>query len=195
MSMHPQRNLFVEFMGNRRVFVETGTYRGDAIQLALDAGFDEIYSMDSDPRNIEHCKDRFDLFRYPDGEVGKKIQGLVAGDSAKDLRKMLHFIHEPALFWLDAHSQHLENEKQRGEPFPLLKELKQIALHAEALRDHLGENSTHVIIIDDMLHLTHPAITGWRREEIEEAVLAVDKRYKIQYFANPVKDSILVAHV
>jgi hypothetical protein len=193
--MHPQRNLFAEFRGDRNVFVETGTYRGDAIQLALDTGFTEIYSMDIDVKNIDFVKSRFDLYRDRQGKIGARIQGLVTGNSATHLRHMLRFVDEPAVFWLDAHAQHLEDEKPGPDPFPLLKELEQIKNHAHALREHRGDNQSHVIIIDDMLHLTHPAITGWRREDIEEAVLAVDERYKIQYFANPVKDSILVASI
>lgn len=193
--MNPQRNLFAEFKGYRRIFVETGSYRGDAIQLALDTGFDEIYSMDIWPGSKEFCQDRFDLHRDRMGKIGERIQGLVTANSATHLRHMLRFVNQPAVFWLDAHAQHIEGEPEMADPFPLLKELAQIAAHAREMREHIGDAAAHVIIIDDMLHLTHPAITGWRREDIEEAVLAVDERYKIQYFANPVKDSILVAYV
>lgn len=187
--MHPTRNLFAEFKCGHKIFVETGSYRGDAIQLAIDAGFEKIISIDCDPANIEFCINRFDLRNKPDDRIS-----LFVGDSVGALPGILEaMVDEPAMFWLDAHAQHLEGEEESENPYPLLEELGIIANEGQP---------GNTIIIDDMLHLTHPSITGWSRHEIKMAAqLAVrcghtyESEIKIEFFANPVKDSILVAHV
>lgn len=177
MSMHPTRNLFKEFPN--RVFIETGAYRGDGVQLAIDAGFEEIISMDAVSENIQFCHNRFGW--NPDGPIH-----IVLGDSAEKLCDWLMFYKESITFWLDAHAQYLEDEPEYDNPYPLLAELEQISRHA--IR-------THTILIDDILHLTHPDITGWSRETIEEALRLINPDYQFTYYANPVKNNILVAHI
>jgi hypothetical protein len=189
MSMHPDRNLFKEFKGNHTVFCETGSYRGSGIQLALDAGFKNIISIDIDPANIDFCMNRFDLYRgidSPDADIQ-----LFCGDSALCLGELLKDINEPCMFWLDAHAQHLEGEELGENPFPLMMELQQI-------QDRGIPGST--IIIDDILHLTHEAIVPWKRHEIQMmAMLAVQAGrnaiVQTQMFANPVKDSIMLCRL
>lgn len=195
MSMHPTRNLFKEFKTGR-IFVETGSYRGDAIQLAIDAGFEEIVSMDIDPANVEFCKSRFDL-REPQpgttsgrvslvqGAVGQSRITVLRGDSAHDLWNVLDWFSEPLMFWLDAHWQMFENTDPGELPFPLLHELAQIGRHA--IR-------THTILIDDML-IMQPAIVGYGNHDVCNALLAINPHYQLEYFANPIINNILVAHV
>lgn len=180
MSMHPGRNLFKEFRGTRKMLVETGSYRGDAIQLGLEAGFRWIRSMDIEASNIDFCKHRFDLHR--NGPLGDRIE-LLVGDSAVDLHRLIP--EQPSMFWLDAHAQYLEHEPEVENPYPLLMELAQIAA---------TQQTQHIIMIDDMLHLTHPLITGWTREGIEGNLRMINPDYKFEYFANPVRKSILVAY-
>lgn len=175
MSMHPTRNLFKEFPN--RVFVETGSYRGDSIQLAIEAGFETIVSMDIDPSNTNLCCERF---------KDKPEVSLLTGDSATKLLEAILHIDEPITFWLDAHAQYLEDEPEFPNPYPLLAELTQIQQHPV---------KTHTIIIDDILHLTHPKVTGWDMADIIDALYSINERYKIELFANPVKNNILVAHV
>lgn len=161
--------------------VESGSWRGDAIQLALDASFQQIRSMDIDPENVTFCHHRFDLYRgkYPNILVRQ-------GDSSKDFFQLFGGVQEPITFWLDAHSQLFEDEIEMGCPFPLLKELEQIAMHPI---------KTHTILIDDILVLTHPDVTGWSREIIEDAMLAINPAYKFEYVANPVKNNLLIATI
>lgn len=179
MSMHPNRNLFKEFPN--RVFVETGTYRGDGIQLALDAGFEKIVSVDIDYNNVRFCWDRFDLSHSTDKDIL-----IYNGNSGTFLSAMIEKINEPITFWLDSHWQMFDNEPKGQYPWPLLAELAQI-------RNHHVKN--HTIIIDDMLILTHPGVTGWTKDMIENHLLWINPAYKFEYFSNPVIDSILVAHV
>lgn len=186
MSMHPTRNYFKEFKGNHQVFCETGSHLGDAIWLAKDAGYHRIYSMDIDGANIAHCQERFKLLPDDKNQVVDGQIFLTCADSAVALGKMIKHINEPALFWLDAHSQLFEDEPETENPFPLLKELEQIAKHPI---------KTHTILVDDILILTHPDVTGWNRDAIENALLKINPAYKLTYLSNPVVNNILMAKI
>jgi hypothetical protein len=177
MSLPPNKNLLAEFPN--RYFVESGSYRGDAIQQALDAGFQQIRSMDIDGENVVFCHHRFDTYR------GKHPNVFVRqGDSATHFYQLFGGIQEPITFWLDAHSQLFEDEIEMGNPFPLLKELEQIAAHPIKM---------HTILIDDILVLTHPDVTGWSRQSIEQALQRINPDYQFKYVANPVKNNLLIA--
>lgn len=178
MSMHPTRNLFKEF--KNRFFVETGSWRGDGIQLALDADFEQITSIDIDPSCLEFCRSRFDLVYFPEQGIE-----LVCGDSAICLESVIQKINEPATFWLDSHWQMFEGTDPGANPFPLLKELEQIARHPI---------KTHTILIDDLL-IMQDDIVGYSRRDIQDALHRINPAYHFKYFANPVINSILVAHV
>lgn len=175
MSMNPNKNYFKEFLNP--IFIETGSYRGDGIQLAIDAGFDKIISIDIDNENSKFCASRFDL-----NNKSSPIF-LFTGDSPKVLKQVLPGIHQRCTFWLDAHSM-LEEDKP--DDFPLMEELKVIAQHPI---------KNHTILIDDFLYLSHPDVTGWSKEIIEGSIRLINPAYKIEYRSNPVKNNILIAYV
>lgn len=180
MSLPPGRNLFSEYPN--KYFVETGAWRGDGIHAALSAGFSDIRSIEIDKESIEFCNSRFNLSDL----VNSRVK-LYYGDSALILYDIIKDIEEPITFWLDAHTQLLEGEVEYPNKFPLLSELLQVGKH---------KIKTHTIIIDDILHLTHPDVTGWSRESIESWIrLHINARYHFKYIANPVKNNILIAHV
>lgn len=174
MSMHPTRNLFKEFPN--RIYLETGAWLGDSIHLALDAGFQEIHSIELDLEKVEHCRQLF----------ADKPVSIYHGDSAIMLWEVIKDIKEPITFWLDSHSQLLEDEPETANPFPLLKELEQIGRHTI---------KTHTIIIDDFLFMSHPNITGFTKKDIELAIQWINHEYWIGYYSNPIRNNILVAHV
>jgi hypothetical protein len=114
-----------------RVFVETGSYLGDGIQAALDAGFDRVISIELSDKYFSLCKTRF----AEDARVT-----LVQGDSAMILGDVIGSIDEPITFWLDGHWS--AGDTAKGvHPIPLLQELHAISRHAV---------KTHTILIDDM---------------------------------------------
>lgn len=174
MSMHYARNLFKEYPNP--YFVETGSYTGDSIQLALDAGFKDIRAIEINKECVQKCRERF---------KGQPVS-VFEGDSAYMLFDVINEIHGRITFWLDSHWQMLEGEKPGEHPWPLFWELNQISHH---------KIKEHTIIIDDMLYLTHPDVTGWTKKRIEERILQINPRYKIEYFANPIVNNILVASV
>src|SRR5882757_7377058 len=100
-----------------RVFVETGTFEGDAIAIGRPF-FDEIHSIELSPEYFAHCQKRF-----------KGVPGvhLYLGDSAKLLTTLRpKFTGKPTLFWLDAHwcvAQDTGGEKSQC---PLLEEIRGI---------------------------------------------------------------------
>lgn len=175
--MSLNRNLFKEYPN--RVFVETGSYRGDAIRHALAAKFERIISIDIDPESTKFCYQRFDL-----KNSGLPIE-LHTGDSALMLWYLIKDIDEPITFWLDSHWQMLSEEDRGQNPFPLMAELTQIRKH------HIN---THTILIDDMLIMQND-IVGYNRKDIYQMLSSINREYKFTKIANPVIDGILVAHL
>lgn len=129
------------------IFVETGSYWGDGIQVALDTGFDKIISLECNEIYYNHCLNRF--------SNQKNVQ-LYLGDSSVDLFDIIKDIDEPVTFWLDAHfmcndpEQNLDNHPGKGK-IPLIDELAQIKNH------HLNN---HSILIDDIDPLSNLSPLG-----------------------------------
>lgn len=178
MSMPPNRNLFKEFPNE--CFVETGSYTGDGIDLAIQAGFKKIISIDNDRINIDWCRDRFSPFMN-DGQ----LISIVHGDSAELLWMLIRDIQSPITFWLDAHWQFMEGTIPGANPFPLMRELLHIDCHSI---------KNHTIIIDDW-HIFYHDRVGYSKQDIKNALLRINPNYKFKFVANPVIDGILIATV
>jgi hypothetical protein len=186
MSMHPMRNYFKEYKGAHNTFIETGSYRGDGIYLAMQAGYARILSMDIDGANVAHCQERFELIPDDKRPANNDHINIICGDSATGLFKFMKYVNEPAMIWLDAHSQLFDDEPPVENPFPLMKELEQLRRHPI---------KTHTILIDDILILTHPDVTRWNKDAIENALLTINPAYKLTYLSNPIVNNILMAYV
>ncbi len=153
-----------------RVFVETGTFEGDAIAIGKPF-FDEIHSIELSPEYYAHAKKRF-----------KGVSGvhLYLGDSAKLLATLRpKFEGRPALFWLDAHwcvAQDTGGEKSQC---PLLDEIRAIG----------RLNAQSVIMIDDARLFASPPpqpheISQWPRlDQVIDALRAVGaKTHELKIF-------------
>jgi len=178
MSLPPSYNLLKQYPNP--VFCETGIWRGDSIQQAIEAGFPNIIGLDNDQTAIDFCKQRFADVKPSD------LIGLYLADTAYGLWGTIQFIKEPTTFFLDAHWQLIEGTDPGENPFPLMNELLQIRAH---------DIKTHTIIIDDLLYLTHPKITGWTLNEIKEAICRINIAYEFEEIANPVINNMLVAWI
>lgn len=176
MSLPPSYNLLKQHPND--IYIEAGVFRGDSIQLAMDAGFERIIGIELFQEHIDFCRMRFC------GRM-ENVQ-LLQGDSAELLWPAIRTTRKCITFFLDSHSQLLEGEQPMKNPFPLLKELEQI-------RKHPVKN--HTLIIDDYLYLTHQKVTGWVNGEIEAAIMAINPEYKIEYVANPIIGNLIVATV
>ena len=112
-----------------KIFVETGTYRGDMVE-AMKPLFEKIYSIELSEQLCDAARKRFQADRHVE---------LIHGDSGKELGRIMERIDRPALFWLDGH--YSAGETARGEhETPVREELEHIFRAPD-----LG----HVIVIDD----------------------------------------------
>jgi hypothetical protein len=159
------------------VFIETGSYVGEGIQAALDAGFKRVISIELSEYYHTLCK-----IRFPKAEV-------IFGDSTEMLPKILENINEKCTFWLDGHWCG-DISACGPNPVPLMEELLAIKNH------HIKD---HTILIDDMRLLrTHDA--EWKDlkygvEDLEKVIRSMNPKYNIVYDKGLVKNDILIATV
>jgi|LakMenEpi12Oct12_1017442.scaffolds.fasta_scaffold00966_2 hypothetical protein len=113
------------------IFVETGALVGDGIQLALNAGYDKVYSIELYDKFYNICKQRF----YDNNSVE-----IIKGDSALVLGDVIKNINQPITFWLDGHFSG-EGTGFGISEFPILEELEHIKSH---------QLNTHILLIDDI---------------------------------------------
>ncbi len=112
-----------------KIFVETGTYRGDMV-AAMKPLFHKIYSIELSDKLFDEARRRF---------KGDARIELIHGDSGQELGRIMERIDQPALFWLDGHYSAGDTARAEKDT-PICEELDQI------LR---APDPGHVIIIDD----------------------------------------------
>lgn len=173
--MSTERNIFKEYPNP--IFIETGSCIGNGIQMAIEAGFDHIHSIELLPHLHHICKKRF----YSEPSVK-----LYQGDSSYILWEILKFINEPITFWLDGHysgnipfegGEILTADNEDSVP-PIVYELEQIGKHYI---------KTHTILIDDVRCFKHL--------DLESKVKSINPDYKIIYIDGTVPNDILVAQI
>lgn len=94
MPTHFDGKLFSKYKNNYSTFIETGTYLGDGVQAALNAGFSNVISIELAPTHYNICKNRF--------TTNTNVE-ILFGDSRLLLPNILKTHNENILFWLDAH--------------------------------------------------------------------------------------------
>jgi hypothetical protein len=161
------------------VWVETGSWHGDGIQQALDAGFKNIYSIELSHELYLRCCDRF-----------KDVPGvtLIEGDSCTALAELLSTIKESITFWLDGHFSGGDTVLGKYKS-PLMQELDAIARHPL---------KNHTIIIDD-LRDWYVGNTGFNLDMIKKKIKSINPDYSFTFADNQTdvdtrfKDDILIA--
>jgi hypothetical protein len=121
-----------------RIFIETGTFRGDMVYAVRDA-FPVIHSIELSESLYRGARLQFKHDRHI---------AIHHGDSATVLVRLLAGISEPCLFWLDGHysGAHSSGWTARGQhDTPIGQELDAIFTHR--VRDH-------VVLIDDAREFT-----------------------------------------
>lgn len=158
-------------------FIETGSYIGDGIQQALDAGFENVISIELSDKYFSICENRF--------SNDNKVK-IVKGDSYKVLPSILSDIDTAVTFWLDGH--HSCGDTALGDFWaPLMQEL-------DAIKEHKIKN--HTILIDDMRCWENPnPVHGFYKEDIFSKLLEINKDYKFTIEDSQIKNDILVAHL
>ena len=163
------------------VYIETGTAKGESVQVALDAGFGQIITIEVNPDVFAKACERF---------IDKDNVMLVMGDSGVVLPNILDGVKDRATFWLDAHWS--TGEEDLGPDInkcPILHDLRAIAAHQ--IKDH-------TILIDDIRYFRQGGIPQWNGVtlgDIMEVILNINPGYRISFRDGFCKDDILVAKV
>ena len=162
----------------KRVFIETGSFMGDGIQNALDAGFEEVYSIELSPNLFNHCVNRF---------RDNPHVHLYLGDSSKILATVLEELEEPVTFWLDGHCSTGNPLTAKGDRnSPILEELAIIGNHSI---------KTHTILIDDVRYFGTPEFDNVESNMIIKAVMKINSEYQISYEDGFIANDVLVAEI
>jgi len=160
-----------KYKNNLKCFVETGTWKGDGIQVALDLGFTTVLSCDIDEENVNNALRRF----------AEKDVRVFFSDSSSFLKNIIPKLTQPALIWLDAHvmadhtgsvfSQHqlnLANQLNVG-VCPILKELESIITNTTI---------QHTILIDDYHCFGTWEFNNLQVDEVKNYILNLNSNYK-----------------
>lgn len=158
------------------VFIETGSYVGEGIDHALEAGFSEIYSIELSPYYHHFCCRKF--FQYPNVR-------LIFGDSSVVLKVVLSNLQRRATFWLDGHYS-AGNTALGNTHTPILQELAQIANHPI---------KTHTILIDDVRLFGTVEFDFIELHEIIDTIKQINANYHISFEDGYVPNDVLVAEV
>ena len=175
--MNINKDVLSKFDNN--YFIETGSYIGDGIQTALDAGFKNVISIDITPQYYDICKNRF---------KDNSNVTILFGDSVKVLPALLQDINEPVTILLDAH--YIDTTTNYGDKMcPVLDELDIIKTHAEKFND--------IILIDDMRCWTD---TNWNQvnyqfnnEDIKNKIKDFESHSEISFIDGVIPNDVLVA--
>ncbi len=185
MSLPPNKNLLA--LHPNHYYVESGIFHGDSLRLAIDTGFKVVIGVEYFPQFISSVQSRFRMGSAMEKQIEKTYVKLYQGDSGEILSEAMKMIDKPATLFLDGHSQFIEGEEESPTPYPLEAELLQIAKHS--IR-------THTLIVDDILHLTHPDVpSNLTRKGIENLIWNINPQYKIRYVSNPVRENLLIATI
>lgn len=76
------------------VFVETGTLYGHGVDYALESGINKIISIEINDELADKAIEKY--------SQEKKVT-IIKGDSSEVIPQLASTIHEPSIFWLDAH--------------------------------------------------------------------------------------------
>lgn len=117
-------------------FIETGTYEGDSVQAALDAGYTHVFSIELSVDLAAACQERF--------KDNPKVT-ILQGDSRVRLPEVLALLDEKQshTFWLDGHYSWGKTALAADHMIsPVVQELKLIAAS--------GKGRTSVVMVDDV---------------------------------------------
>lgn len=158
-------------------FLETGTANGDCVRLALEVGFEKIFSIELDEtlqnENITNYKSYID----------EGIVSLITGDSLWELSNIITELDKPTTFWLDAH---VDFGPMGTKKCPLYEELSSIKT---------SNIKTHTILIDDMRILGEHWGEGISVEGLKKKLLEINPDYKFAFENGFALNDILVAYL
>ena len=169
--MPASKEIFEKYLNP--IFIETGTWHGDGVQQALDAGFKTIASFELSLELHHLCLQRF---------MGIPNVILFQGDSAEELPKFIKHITTPITFWLDGHYCGLDTA-MGSKNTPLLEEI-------DAIKEH--PIKIHTILIDDLRGWTKE-LRGFDTLDLIKKILEINPNYVFTLEDGYIPNDILVA--
>jgi hypothetical protein len=167
-------NLFERYK-NTDYFIESGSFTGNGIQRAIEAGFTHISSIELSQEYFKHCEMRF--------KNNSRVH-LFLGDTEDVLEMIIAQITEPITFWLDGHYSGANTALGKHES-PLMQELEIIKRHPVNI---------HTIMIDDLRCWKRPHY-DFDTDNIIEFLKTINQNYEIVLEDGIEKNDILVAHI
>jgi len=162
-----------------KVFIETGSFIGDGIQAALDAGFEIVYSIEISKPLYDRCVERF---------KGNSNVHLIYGDSLVVLKELLSKIDVPVTFWLDGHNSGEDTETGIHTEYGIYE--RPLIYELQIIRNHFIK--THTLLIDDM-RLWSIEVNGYDTQMILDECKKINPDYKFDFVDGYVSNDILIA--
>ena len=172
--MPSHKHIFQKYLNN--YFIETGSFKGEGIQIALEAGFAYVKSVEIDEQRWRDCLLKF--------HNNSRVQ-LYYGSTEDKLWDMIKNIDVPCTFWLDAHWSG-PGEPMSSQKCPLETEL-------DIIKQHPIKN--HTIMIDDMRCCNTDYFDYKTKEILENKLLSINPSYKLIYEDSWEPKDILVASI
>lgn len=160
------------------LFVETGTFIGNGLQCAIDAGFEKCYSIEIHQHLYDKAITRF----KPLVKSGKVV--LYHGDSGSLLSKIVSELDRPATFWIDAHISSQYGEKL-AKNCPVLEEFDCI---------DRSEIKTHTFLIDDLNCFGRGAHDRITIDQVKQRILKINANYKFEFLDAHIPGNIMAAY-
>lgn len=170
------KEVLLKYKEDKKIFIESGTYHGDAVQLALDCGFEKVHSMEIYDKLYFECMKRFS--NEPKVKIWK-------GDTSINFSDLMSTVYDNSAIWLDSHCSGNDSSYNPDKPYPLVEELRVIGKH---------DFNRHTIIMDDVRFWE---TTEWDMpiELIKNIILEINPYYKFVFEDGFQKDDVLVAYV
>ena len=181
MSLTLTKNIFNKYKYEHDIFIETGTYKGGSVELALQCNFKKIYTIDISTQHKLECETKFE------NQLKSKQVELLFGDTVDILPSVINNITKPCLFWLDSHFD-IHADIRGKFDCPILHELDII---------HLSNIKSHTIMIDDLRIFKRQSEwgVGIYIEEIEQKLKNINPFYKFYYENGWEENDILIAKI
>lgn len=141
-------------------FIETGSFMGNGIQLAIESGFSKIFSIELSEELYKNCLKKFS---------NNKNVNLILGDSSIKLKELLEQNPDiPFTYWLDGH--YSEGVTAKGEKdCPLYEELKAILsrnvngelIYIDDMRIYKNHKDISIKLILELIEIYKPNAKWW----------------------------------
>ncbi len=164
-----------------RVFIGTGMGNYVTIARAVNAGFDEIFSLEEDEVLVEHKK-----YLVPKDKNFYNYHAF-QGDPASDLFNLIVSVEEPMTLFLGNYLPNIDEALPKN---IVLDELEQIKNHPI---------KTHTILIDYIQYADTPIFGNITLKSIKDKILEINPLYHFRFekggHLEKEKDAVLVAYL